>query len=269
MGRSGRFHRAEPIRFAVILLLVLVWAAPTLAGPLQDGLAAYKRGDYATAAKDWQTLAEQGDDNAKCDIGYLYAAGQGVPRDYARTLYWWRLAAKDGYVRAEEHLGILYNNGTAFLPYDPVKGVHWFWLAAKQGDAFAQLMIAYAYEDGKGVPKNLAKAFNWLRFAAYSGLLPAQVKLGFAYEAGSIDGSKGTVPKNFVKAYKWLDIAIAHDRGGPGSFAPERDSLAKRMIVGNVAEAQDLAAAFKPLSHIPPQKFAGTGRECGGSFLTK
>ena len=40
------------------LVVSLSLAAPVLAGPFEDGVAAYKRGDYATAQRLWRQLAE-------------------------------------------------------------------------------------------------------------------------------------------------------------------------------------------------------------------
>jgi uncharacterized protein len=42
------------------------------AGPYEDGLAAAKRGDHATALKLWRPLAEQGHPLAQFGLGALY-----------------------------------------------------------------------------------------------------------------------------------------------------------------------------------------------------
>jgi hypothetical protein len=47
------------IVFALALTMTLVSAA--VAGPFEDGMAAQKRGDYATAVRLWRPLAEQGE----------------------------------------------------------------------------------------------------------------------------------------------------------------------------------------------------------------
>jgi uncharacterized protein len=44
------------------------------------GLAAYETGDFATALKEWQPLAEQGDASAQFNLGVMY---YGVVQDYA------------------------------------------------------------------------------------------------------------------------------------------------------------------------------------------
>jgi hypothetical protein len=47
----------------------------------EEGVAAYKRGDYATALKKWRPLAEAGDATAQYNLGVMYANGYGVPQD--------------------------------------------------------------------------------------------------------------------------------------------------------------------------------------------
>lgn len=45
----------------LIVALLMSGAAPAVAGPLEDGFAAYNKGDYATALRLWRALADQGD----------------------------------------------------------------------------------------------------------------------------------------------------------------------------------------------------------------
>ncbi len=58
-----------------------------------EGLAAYQRGDYATALREWRPLAEEGDAYAQHNLGITYSNGQGVPQDYAEAHMWFNLAA--------------------------------------------------------------------------------------------------------------------------------------------------------------------------------
>ena len=67
----------------------LVLTAPAWAG-LDEGAAAYIRGDYATAIREWRPLAKQGHAPAQFILGIMYEDGQGVPQDYAETLKLYR-----------------------------------------------------------------------------------------------------------------------------------------------------------------------------------
>ncbi len=59
-------------------------------------MAAYQRGDYATALREWRPLAEQGNTEAQYGLGVMYDKGRGVPRDHAEALQWYRKAAEQG-----------------------------------------------------------------------------------------------------------------------------------------------------------------------------
>jgi TPR repeat protein len=87
------------------------------AGPLEDGEAAYRRGDYATAIGFLRPLAEHGEAEAQSDICPMYDLGQGVPKDYAQAAIWRRKAADHGYTRAQAHLGLMYRVGNG-VPKD-------------------------------------------------------------------------------------------------------------------------------------------------------
>ena len=85
----------------VALVLGLSLAAPVGAGPLEDAVAAYKRGDYATAVRLFRPLAEQGLAQAQNNLGAMYASGHGMPRDDAEAVTWYRKAADQGYALAQ------------------------------------------------------------------------------------------------------------------------------------------------------------------------
>ncbi len=74
--------------------------APAWAG-FNEGVAAYKRGDYATALHEFRRLAEQGDAKAQFMLGTMYRKGLGVPQDHARAARWYRKAAEQGVAKAQ------------------------------------------------------------------------------------------------------------------------------------------------------------------------
>jgi len=67
----------------VVVLAALVWmAAVLMAGPYEDGVAAAKRGDYATALQIFRSLAEQGDAKGQNGLGVaIVSTSQGVMSD--------------------------------------------------------------------------------------------------------------------------------------------------------------------------------------------
>src|SRR6266852_2147310 len=95
----------------VALVLSLSLAVPVAAGPFEDGVAAYKRGDYATALRLWRPLAEQGAADAQFVLAAMYDKGQGVRQDYTEAVKWYRKAAEQGDDTAQFNLGGMYEKG--------------------------------------------------------------------------------------------------------------------------------------------------------------
>jgi len=72
----------------VALVMILAVAHSAAAGPYEDGVAAYDRGDYAMAARLMREAAEQGDAEAQLNLGLMYAEGRGVAQDDAEAVKW-------------------------------------------------------------------------------------------------------------------------------------------------------------------------------------
>ena len=115
-------------RVTAFAVLLVVLAAPAWANG-DKGIAAHKRGDYATALREWRPLAEQGDAGAQNNLGDTYRKGLGVPQDYAEAARWYRRAAEQGYFVAQNSLGVMYDNGYG-VHQDYVEAHMWYNLAA-------------------------------------------------------------------------------------------------------------------------------------------
>jgi TPR repeat protein len=89
--------------FATLVLSICL-AAPALAGPFEDGVAAYDRKDYAAALWIFRPLAEQGNASAQNNLGVMYAIGNGMPQDYVEAHKWANLAAAQGNKVAEKFM---------------------------------------------------------------------------------------------------------------------------------------------------------------------
>ena len=87
-----------------IVALFLLNATVALAGPWEDGMAAYNRGDYVPAIRLFRPLAAQGNPKAQSLIGVMYRKGQGVAKSSARACVWFSLAAKRGDAKAKVEL---------------------------------------------------------------------------------------------------------------------------------------------------------------------
>ena len=149
----------------IALVLAVSLAGAAVAGPFEDGAAAYFKGDYATAMRLWRPLADQGNVYAQNNLGDMYGAGEGVPQDYAQAVAWFRKAADQGFANAQYNLGNMYANGLG-VPQDYAQAVAWFRKAADQGHVSAQFNLGVAYEFGQGVPQDYIQAHMWLNLAA-------------------------------------------------------------------------------------------------------
>lgn len=227
-----------------VVVLSLSIAAPAAAGPLDDALAAYNRGDYAAALRLVRPLAEQGDPQAQASLGEMYDSGQGVPQDYSQALKWSRLAAAQGEAVAQNNLGSMYINGHG-VPRDDVAAAKWYRKGADQGLAESQFNLGAMYYNGQGVPKDYVMAVMWYRKSADQDYSPAQLNLGLMYVNG-----QGVRP-DYVQAHMWLNLAAtgfpASDKEGSGEATKDRDLLAARMTPEQIAEAQKLASEWKPI----------------------
>ncbi|MYF07429.1 MAG: trypsin-like serine protease [Rhodospirillaceae bacterium] len=117
-----------PFVAAVMLVLSVAFALPAAAQTYRESLAAYKRGDYATAYRGFRRLAGQGNARAQYFLANMYGKGRGVRRNYTTAVRWYRRSAE-------------------------------------QGDVYSQAMLGVHYETGVGVRRNLIYAHKWFSLA--------------------------------------------------------------------------------------------------------
>jgi TPR repeat protein len=172
-----------------------------------QGKLAIEKGDLHTALAIFKELAERGDAESQCRVGFLHKVGTG---DLKLAAYWYRMAAEQGHAEAQCKLGLLYRAGTGVekndceaarlyhnsavqgydegqynwgvmnlqggggVQKDPSEAVRWFKRAAEQGHGPAQLNLGICYATGLGVPRDQKAGLIWLRKAALLGLPEAQ-----------------------------------------------------------------------------------------------
>jgi hypothetical protein len=111
----------------------------------------------------------------------------------------------------------------------------------QEGTAYNGHFAGIYWRGGWGVLQDFAEAVKWERLAAEQGFPEAQIILGTSYWRG-----KG-VPLDLVLAHMWLNLASAQ-QADAGSL---RDTIAKEMTPGQIAEAQRLAREWKPVPYSP------------------
>jgi TPR repeat protein len=152
------------------LTLVVLLFSPTegWSADFQKGGDAYERGDYATALREWEPLAEQGHAAAQFLLGAMHGNGHGVPQNHKTAVKWYRLAAAQRNDLAQYNLGLMYYNGDG-VPQDDTTAVKWWKLAAEQGLADAQTNLGTMFYEGEGVIQDNVYAHMWWNIAASSG----------------------------------------------------------------------------------------------------
>ncbi len=128
----------------------------------------------AEAVKWWRLAAAQGNSLAMSWLHTAYVEGQGVGKDATLARAWLLKAVEAGSDRAMADIGTAYWRGTFDLAQDDGKAVAHWRKAAEGGIGVAMANIAYAYEQGRGVPRDAALALEWRQKAARAGHEPAQ-----------------------------------------------------------------------------------------------
>jgi hypothetical protein len=128
----------------------------------------------AEAVKWFRLAVNQGNADAQNSLGFMYATGQGVARNDAEAVKWFHLAAYQGNADAQNSLGFMYENGLGVAARNDAEAVEWYRMAAKQGDAKGQYNLGVKYATGQGIARNDAEAVKWLRLAADQGLEEAR-----------------------------------------------------------------------------------------------
>ncbi len=122
---------------------------------------------------------------------------------------------------------------------------------AERGNAEANFNLGILYEDGLGVPKDMARALQYFERSAESGNQRAQYRLGLLYSAG------GTVPLDPARSRKWLGAAAAQgdtdaakllamrERAGADS---RDDAYYRAEVLHVLGRNQEAAAIWKDLA---------------------
>ena len=167
-------RRSIFFRITIALVLSMVCLAAPAWADFKAGEKAYQRGDFATALREWQPLAKQGQAIAQYHLGLLYSNDQGVPKDDAQARQWYEKAANQEQADAQVNLGGLYDYGRG-VPQDFKMAVRWYRRSADQRNDLAQKKLGMMYERGEGVPKDYVQAYMWYKLGATNGAKPVAV----------------------------------------------------------------------------------------------
>ena len=91
----------KQILASVTMLFVTMGTLPLSAQTLDEAVAAYELGDFATALRGFRSYAEQGYADAQFILGAMYVNGEGVPEDTVHAYAWGSIAAAQGNTSAK------------------------------------------------------------------------------------------------------------------------------------------------------------------------
>src|SRR5579872_5466809 len=162
-------------------------------------------------------LHQRGGTNAQTEfcIGYVYAFGRGVPKDFGAAVTHFRAAADRGYAPAEAILGLQYAKGLG-VTQNWTEAARWYRKAADAGHAGAAVNLGLCYQIGNGVAQDRKEAAKWYQFAAAHGDPNAPnllAQLGGKVSSGGSNAYAGAPANDTfqegVKRYKAGDYAGA------------------------------------------------------------
>ena len=144
------------LNYCRALVFSVMWLglsqSPVFAQNFEKGLAAARAGYFAVAVAEWRPLAKNGHIEAQFNLGAIYEAGLGVPKDAAEAAGWYALAAGQGHAAAQYNLGVMYADGRG-VSRDDARAVIWTQKAAEQDHGKAQYNLGILYQTGRGVAK--------------------------------------------------------------------------------------------------------------------
>jgi TPR repeat protein len=161
---------------AAMLPAADVHAAPVTAAaaPLdvKQGVDAWESGDYQNAVSIWRPLAVAGDPDAQFNLGQAYKLGRGVPADMAQAEGWYRRAAKQGHLQAEDNLGLV-----LFTANRRDEAMPFILRSADRGEPRAQYVLGTALFNGDLAARDWPRAYALTKRASDAGLDIASARL--------------------------------------------------------------------------------------------
>jgi len=162
--------------FRTIASLALPLLAASLGAPaaasVKDGVEAWQKGDYQSAVAQWRPLAVAGDPDAQFNLGQAYKLGRGVPSDLDQAEAWYRRAAKQGHLQAEDNLGLV-----LFTAGRREEAMPFIAQSAARGEPRAQYVLGTAHFNGDLAAENWPLAYALTKRASDAGLQIASARL--------------------------------------------------------------------------------------------
>ena len=109
---------------AIFLALPAIAAGSDADEDLRRAAKLQKNGETPAATAIWKRWAERGNADAAYNLAVIHQHGDGVTRNYAEALRWYRHAADLGDRISEYQIGLMYLNGEG-VAADPEEAHRW------------------------------------------------------------------------------------------------------------------------------------------------
>lgn len=202
----------------------------------ETALDAWNQGDTLRALSLWRVLAANGDMHSQYNLGVVFDQGNGVPRDVNLAESYYRDAAAQGYQDALFNLAVLLEErGTKPGSEHWQEMMHAYSVLASAGRADAQFRIAFFYDTGEGLAKDLEQAARWYHAAAEQGHADAAANLARCFAMGE------GLERSDTMAFKWYTVAAEL---GNTNAARYRERVARELSPSDRVDAGDSARSW-------------------------
>lgn len=203
--RNGVLMDAEEVVFSISYLLEAQQQY------LFSGNKDLQTEDYLKIYELFEKAADNGEEEAYYYLGIMNYAGEGVPQDREKALYWLQKSVDAGNEEAIARIGSIYLHDEEVQ--DDTRAREIFQkVAESERNETAEYYLGQIYAEGLGVEQNYQKALEWFKKAAdpfhaigmtgYHPLaLRAMLNVGKFYEEGLVG------EKDYAAAEPWYDKA--------------------------------------------------------------
>lgn len=186
---------------------------------------------------------------------FVYAADLTAGGRHIEAARWYERAAKRSHAGAQLALANAHLEGRG-VREDPEKAVKWLKRAAKAGLAEAQYLLGMQYQEGNGVGHSTKDAARWLRAAADADHPGAQLRAGLM----ALNGVG--MPRDQKQGIRWLTLAAE------GGDEAAQLNMGLMQLAGSAGLGKDDAAAARWM-HLAAEHGNGTALYNLGAFYAR
>lgn len=258
MKRTGRFRTGMAAAFGLALLMLAPESRaqgqvePTSEAGVQ-GTIKLQDGDYAGARTLLDAGCTQGDGAACALIASMYTQATGVERDLDRALTLFDQGCKAGTqvscnsaTRLREIMAATGQQGgsTSAKEETPEEEFKYYQGECAKNDGLSCIMVAYAYQDGKGAPQDAAQALAAFQKACDIG--GKDGVLGCYYVGRAFEEGEGR-PQDVEKAAAFYEMAC---KGGEDLGCDGAKSIKDALAAGGVGQTGPEAESDVPVVSV-------------------